>query len=194
MYFKTTSLSESYFEVTQASQLVSRDIGCWCGVSWILFTRFRTYPFFILKPTNRDPQGATTKSCCSFLEHGVRIIVICYGRLSLWTLQFLQQVGGQGFVTDCYSKFLSHKKVGSHIVQFWLCKLELAFLPKSNVPHININTLRHTGQQGLAAAPQNMEFLHHNLLKTSLWTLRLAAGSSPFIRQHLNAKKACHEA
>ena len=87
MYFKTTSLSESYFEVTQASQLVSRDIGCWCGVSWILFTRFRTYPFFILKPTNRDPQGATTKSCCSFLEHGVRIIVICYGRLSLWTLQ-----------------------------------------------------------------------------------------------------------
>ena len=58
---------------------------------------------------NRDPQGATTKSCCSFLEHGVRIIVICYGRLSLWTLQ-------------------------------------------------------------------------------------LAAHSSPFIRQHLNAKKACHEA
>ena len=59
---------------------------------------------------------------------------------------YIQQVGGQGFVTDCYSKFLSHKKIGSHIVQFWLCKLELAFLPKSNVPHININTLRHTGR------------------------------------------------
>ena len=78
-------------------------------------------------------------------------------------------------MTDCCSKFLSHKKVGSHIVQFWLCKLELAFLPKSNVPHININTLRHTGQQGLAAAPQNMEFLHHNLLKTAV-TLDLAIG------------------
>ena len=94
----------------------------------------------------------------------------------------LQQVGGQGFVTDCYSK------VGSHIVQFWLCKLELAFLPKSNVPHININTLRHTGRYNKVLL-QLLRTWSHCIITCSrplsLWTLQLAARSSPFIRNEL---------
>ena len=152
------------------------------------------------KPVVRPRQSLIWLLIGSRFKTGVSDPHLNHELLNKWhNRKFLQQVGGQGFVTDCCSKFLSHKKVGSHIVQFWLCKLELAFLPKSNVPHININTLRHTGRYNkvLLQLLRTWSFCIITCSRPlSLWTLQLAAGSSPFIRQHLNfnATKTCHEA
>ena len=87
------------------------------------------------KPVVRPRQSLIWLLIGSRFKTGVSDPHLNHELLNKWhNRKFLQQVGGQGFVTDCYSKFLSHKKVGSHIVQFWLCKLELAFLPSQMFP------------------------------------------------------------
>ena len=47
--------------------------------------------------------------------------------------QISLRAGGRVWLTDCYSTFLAHKKVGSDLVKLWLCEWDFShffFAPK----------------------------------------------------------------